>query len=191
MKHLLGHIKSIKEEKLSEFKAALELQEKEALLELETVYSQLQEEIARVKKTMQEQIVSKEAFQLQMTTHFSTESYKQELLDMLWQEVSQSYFEKKEAQEALLLKLIVLIPTSDGVIRAGASYSQLQQLLRADESARKLAGSSFELKKDASLDSEMGFVFEGEDVTVDARLSVVLQTLYQKNRSELYKVAFE
>lgn len=196
MKHLLGHIKSIKEERLSEFKVALELQENEVLAELETEYAQLQAEIHRVKKTMHEQVASKEAFQLQMATNFATEEYKQELLGMLWQEVSNSFFQKKEAQDALLSKLIATLPDRAGIVRAGASYSQLQNLLKDSSTASKSADKSsdkksLKLRKDPNLDSEMGFIFESEDVTVDARLSSVLQTLFQNKRSALYKVAFE
>lgn len=188
MTNLLARIKKIKQEKLAEYKKELAQQETQSLADLTTQVEALRSKISRLEKTASEQTRSKQEFALHMHTQFSLESYKQELLQMLWQEISKTFFEDKKQQESWLSEMVRSLPKQPGLIRAGASYTQVDKLVR---SGQKTAKQELKLQKDASLDSDLGFIFEGESITIDARLSTYLQTLFDEKKAALYKIAFE
>jgi len=186
MQSFVDQIKKVKAEKLSALKQELADQERASLEQLEAEVVALRSELDRLRDSRQLQARSKAEFEANMKKRFAVESYKLELLHMLWQEVTEKHFADEKVLEAWLTDQVGSISGKSGTIEAGASYKMLEKLLKKASGTSKLT-----LKKSDSLATEPGFVFTADTYTLDARLSHYLSELFAAQQAHLYQVAFK
>lgn len=184
MQNLLQHVQSLKEKKIAEFKKELDLAEKRELGELESQVNALRITLKRLVASQDTQEKSKKEFASELHTRFELEAYRQELLELFWNDVMTSHFSDKKVQEKWLESQLASLSGKTGILRAGESLAELKTLVK------KKHYSGVTLEKSEELQSEMGFIFDSEEVTIDSRFSIFSHTLFNDHKIMLYKVAF-
>ncbi len=187
MQQLLDHVKEIRREKITALKNQLEEQEQLALADLQSEVAHLRLEVDRLGESTAQQAKSKQQYQQETAVRFVTERYKLQLLEELWQDVADKYFAKTEHLKNWLAQQLEGLDVSAGEIFVGPSYNFLLQALKKNK--KHSENKNLKVKKDDHI-KQAGFIYQGADKIIDARLSVYLEETFQNHKSELYASAF-
>lgn len=182
MKDLQQYFQDEREAKLKDLEQELQADYGQKLSDLKSELDNLQDRYNKTVKSRQTILEKQRQFQKQQSNNFALSEIQQAALMSVWQENTKLFLDNKKNILEFVERSIKLVPEGKkGIVIYGP---------KACKEIQDMSKVSLLTTKEHRDFSDPGFVYQGDDMEIDARFEQFFLSLYEDNIDSFYLLAF-